>query len=38
MTFGELFRKWGLTSIKLNLKFAEMEFNMVEDLTEIVFD
>ena len=31
MTFGELFRKWGLTSIKLNLKFAEMEFNMVED-------
>ena len=31
MTFADMFRKWGLTNIKLNLKFAEMEFNMVED-------
>lgn len=25
-TFGELFRRWGLKSIKLNGKFAQLEF------------
>lgn len=31
MTFGEIFKKWGLTGIKINAKFAEMEFKKVED-------
>ena len=31
MKFGEFFRKWGLNSIKLNLKFAEFEFSPTED-------
>ena len=31
MKFGEFFRKWGLNSIKLNLKFAELEFSPTED-------
>ena len=30
-TFGELFRRWGLTSIKLNVGFAEIEFEATED-------
>lgn len=29
--FSELFRKWGLTKIKLNVKFAELEFIATED-------
>ena len=31
MTFSDLFRQWGLTSIKLNVGFAEMEFKATED-------
>ena len=31
MTFSDLFRQWGLTSIKLNVEFAEMEFKATED-------
>ena len=31
VTFGQLFRKWGLVSIKLNVGFAELEFNATED-------
>ena len=31
MKFGDFFRKWGLNSIKLNLKFAELEFSTTED-------
>lgn len=31
MKFGDFFRKWGLNSIKLNLKFAELEFSPTED-------
>lgn len=31
MTFKELFQKWGLTSIKLNMGFAEIEFNPTDD-------
>lgn len=30
-TFGELFRRWGLKSIKLNVKFAELEFEATDD-------
>lgn len=30
-TFGELFRRWGLSSIKLNVGFAELEFEPTED-------
>lgn len=30
MTFKDLFSKWGLTSIKLNIGFAEMEFSINE--------
>lgn len=30
-TFGELFRRWGLSSIKLNVGFAEVEFEATED-------
>lgn len=30
-TFGELFRRWGLSSIKLNVGFAELEFEATED-------
>lgn len=26
MTFKDLFRRWGLNSIKLNVGFAEVEF------------
>lgn len=29
--FGDFFRRWGLDSIKLNLKFAELEFSPTED-------
>lgn len=29
--FSELFRKWGLSNIKLNVKFAELEFTPSED-------
>ncbi len=31
MTFNDLFRKWGLTSIQLNVGFANLEFNPTED-------
>ena len=31
MKFGDFFRRWGLNSIKLNLKFAELEFSPTED-------
>ena len=31
MTFKELFRKWGLNSIKLKVGFAEVEFGPTED-------
>lgn len=31
MTFRDLFRKWGLNSIKLNGGFAEVEFGPTED-------
>lgn len=31
MTFNDLFRRWGLTSIKLNVGFAEVEFEATED-------
>lgn len=31
MNFKDLFRKWNLDSIKLNLKFAELEFSSTED-------
>ena len=31
MTFKELFRKWGLNSIKLKVGFAEVEFRPTED-------
>lgn len=31
MTFGELFRKWGLQNVKLNIGFAEVEFCPTED-------
>lgn len=31
MTFNDLFRKWGLQNIKLNLHFAELEFCPTED-------
>lgn len=31
MTFKDLFRKWGLNSIKLNVGFAEIEFGPTED-------
>lgn len=31
MTFGELFRKWGLQNVKLNIGFAEVEFYPTED-------
>lgn len=30
-TFGEYFRRWGLTSVKLNSVFAQLEFEAVED-------
>ena len=30
-TFGELFRRWGLKSIKLNVKFAQLEFEATDD-------
>lgn len=30
-TFGELFRRWGLKSIKLNGKFAQLEFEATDD-------
>ena len=29
--FSDLFRKWGLTSIKLNIHFAELEFSPTDD-------
>ena len=29
--FGELFRQWSLTGIKLNTKFAELEFSPTDD-------
>ena len=31
MKFSDLFRKWGLTNIKLSIGFAEMEFKPTED-------
>ena len=31
MTFKDLFRRWGLYSIKLNVGFAEVEFGATED-------
>jgi len=31
MKFGDFFRKWDLNSIKLNIKFAELEFSPTED-------
>lgn len=31
MTFKDLFRRWGLNSIKLNVGFAEVEFGATED-------
>lgn len=31
MTFKDLFRRWGLNSIKLNAGFAEIEFGATED-------
>ena len=31
MTFNDLFRKWGLQNIKLNVGFAELEFSPTED-------
>lgn len=31
MTFGDLFRKWGLKNIKLSIGFAEVEFSPTED-------
>lgn len=31
MTFSDLFRQWGLTSIKLNIGFEEMELKATED-------
>lgn len=31
MKFGELFRQWQLSSIKLNTKFAELEFSPTDD-------
>lgn len=31
MTFEDLFRRWGLDSLKLNIGFAEMEFKATED-------
>lgn len=31
MTFKDLFQRWGLTSIKLNLGFADVEFNPTDD-------
>lgn len=31
MTFSDIFKKWGLEKIKINAKFAEMEFKLVED-------
>ena len=31
--FGELFRQWSLTGIKLNTKFAELEFSPTDDQT-----
>jgi len=31
MTFSDLFRKWGLQNIKLNIGFAEVEFAPTED-------
>lgn len=31
MTFSDFFKKWGLEKIKINAKFAEMEFKLVED-------
>ena len=30
-TFGELFRRWGLKSVKLNVKFAQLEFEATDD-------
>lgn len=30
-TWGDFFRKWGFSSIKLNTGFAEVEFSPVED-------
>lgn len=30
-TFGEFFRRWGLSSIKLNIAFAELEFEATQD-------
>ena len=30
-TFSAIFKKWGLTSIKLNVKFAELEFVPTDD-------
>ncbi len=30
-TWGEFFRKWGFSSIKLNAGFAEVEFSTIED-------
>ena len=29
--FGELFRRWDMTSVKLNMKFAEVEFQASDD-------
>lgn len=31
MTFADLFRKWGLDSIKLNIGFAQVEWKSTED-------
>jgi hypothetical protein len=31
MTFNDLFKKWGLKNIKLNIGFAEMEFSPTQD-------
>ena len=31
MKFNELFNRWGLTSIKLNVAFAELEFSPTND-------
>ncbi len=37
-TFGELFRRWGLSSIKLNVGFAELEFEVTEDDMSAAWD
>jgi len=29
--FSDLFRKWELTNIKLNIKFADLEFTLSDD-------